>query len=215
MFHKVPVWDIAPPMGRSLIYIRKEVYQMSATLELTRPDEMLDETLLEDDIELDTDEEVAIDIDEEVDVDMAGGEHGEIITLLTWHLAAHVYPNKIGRLFDGQTSFLIGGTTPYRQPDVSFVTIERMPERIMGKISFAPDLAIEVVSENDTVFDLERKIKQYQAANVRRIWVIYPLSQTVAVYKPDSRKPTLLDIDEEFDGEEVLPGFKLKVSALF
>ncbi len=184
---------------------------MSATLELTRPDEMLDEALLEDDLKFDTDE----DIDEEVDVDIAGTEHGEIITLLTWHLAAHVYPNRLGRLFDGQTSFLIGGTTPYRQPDISFVTIERMPERTAGKAQIAPDLAIDVVSENDRVFDLERKIKQYQAANVRRIWVIYPISQIVAVYKPDSRKPTLLDIDEEFDGQEVLPGFRLKVSALF
>jgi Uma2 family endonuclease len=146
---------------------------------------------------------------------MAGGEHGEIAIILSSHLFNYVYPRKIGRLFDGQTSFQVGGTPPKRLPDVAFVTIERMPERITGPLPFAPDLAVEIVSENDTVYELETKIIQYQQAQVRLIWIIYPVTHTVAVYHPHDLKPTVLSVNDELDGENVIEGFRLKISLLF
>lgn len=41
-------------------------------------------------------------------------------------------------------------------------------------IDGGPDLAVDVVSENDTAKDLQKKIRQYLAAGTHAIWVAYP-----------------------------------------
>jgi Uma2 family endonuclease len=47
------------------------------------------------------------------------------------------------------------------------------------------------------------------------VWLISPLSKVVYVYHPNQAKPETLGINDELDGEDIIPGFKLKVSALF
>ncbi len=149
------------------------------------------------------------EISEEV---MATPEHGEIGAILTGHLFNHVYPNKLGRLFIAQTSFDIPPDGKEKQPDVSFVAAGRL----RTAATLAPDLAVKIVSPTDTAFGIEEKVIQYQQAGVRLIWVIYPTSQTVAVYRLTSEiKPQILQGSEELDGDDVIPGFRLKVSALF
>ena len=51
-----------------------------------------------------------------------------------------------------------------RRPDVSFVKAGRFPRGMLPKgwSRIAPDLAIEVVSPNDTVYDLEEKLEDYR-----------------------------------------------------
>lgn len=147
--------------------------------------------------------------------EIAGGEHGEIAIILSGHLFNYVYSKKLGRLFDGQTTFRIGGKPPTRRPNVAFVTLERMPKPIKGDIPFPPDLAVEIYSPSDPGGEVDEKIVQYQQANVRLIWLIRPVLKLVEIHHPGDRKPLLLSIDDELDGENVIPGFRLKVSALF
>jgi Uma2 family endonuclease len=152
---------------------------------------------------------------EGLEEDMAGGEHGEIAVILSSYIFAHIHPNKLGRIFDGQTVFVIGGKPPRRQPDVAFVKLERMPTRIEGEIPFAPDLAVEIVSPTDTSGGVDKKLLQYQQAGVSLVWIIRPVLKFVEVYHPGDLKPLTLGINDELDGEDVIPGFKLKISALF
>ena len=46
-----------------------------------------------------------------------------------------------------------------------------------------PDLAVEVASPNDTVYELDDKLEDYQKAGVPLIWVINPNSRTATVYR--------------------------------
>jgi Uma2 family endonuclease len=154
------------------------------------------------------------EIQEELE-EMAGGEHGEISMLLGSALVAHVYPNKLGRVFDGQTTFKIDGTPSTRRPDVAFVSLERMPQRIREEIPFPPDLAVEIVSPTDSAAEVDEKVLQYQQAGVRLIWVIRPVLKLVEVFHPGDLKPGTLGIKDELDGEDVIPGFKLKITALY
>ena len=153
---------------------------------------------------------------EEEPEEMASLEHGDIISLLISYLVQYVYPKKLGRIFEGQTSFKVGGTPPRRQPDIAFVAQDRLPVSLRVKAEFAPDLAVEVVSETDNDFEIEAKVIQYQTAGVRLIWVIHPISQTVEVFRLSEglRSQRLLK-EDELDGYEVIPGFKLAVSNLF
>ncbi len=186
---------------------------------ITKEAELLDLDDL-DELDLEDDDESPIvqeEEEEEEQKEMAGGEHGEIASILIYHLGGIVYPQKLGRIFDGQTSFrLSAGKPPRRIPDVAFVKLERMPHRITGSAPFAPDLAVEIVSQTDLVFDLENKIIQYLASGVRLIWIIYPVSQTIEVYRlPDGMRSLRLLKEDELDGENIVPGFKLKISELF
>ena len=96
-----------------------------------------------------------------------------------------------------------------RKPDVSFIRCSRLPGRKLPKgwVKVSPDLAVEVVSPNDTVYELEDKLEDYQKAGVPLVWVIYPNSRTVRVHRADG-SITYLHEDDVLSGEDIIPGFR-------
>ena len=58
------------------------------------------------------------------------------------------------------------------------------------------------------------RVAVYLADGTRRVWVIYPSSQTIAVYRP-SAEVQLLSTGDTLDGEDVLPGFVCPVADSF
>jgi Uma2 family endonuclease len=147
---------------------------------------------------------------------VAGGWHGVIGANFDWYLSSYVRPKNLGWVFNSSTTYNFKDGQPKREPDASFITIEQMPVPPEDEVTIAPDLAVEVVSKNDTAYEIEKKVRQYQQAGVKLIWVAYPISQTIAVYHlKEGLTPKILNTSNELDGEDVLPGFKLKVSAIF
>jgi Uma2 family endonuclease len=76
-----------------------------------------------------------------------------------------------------------------------------------------PDLAVEIVSKNDSYSDVQDKVETYQADGVRLIWVIDPIRRKVDVYE-GSQRATLSESDS-LTGGGVIPGFAMLVSRLF
>jgi len=148
------------------------------------------------------------------DDDMPNLEHGAIGARLARYLDAYVDEHRLGRVFNSQTTFVFAGAPSTRFPAVSFVTQDRLPRRLRTTATFAPDLAVEVVSESDTVNDSEEKILQYHQSGVRLVWVVRPVLQTVEVYEL-AGKPYLLTTDDDLAGDPVIPGFALPVGKLF
>lgn len=147
---------------------------------------------------------------------MASLEHGRLGVLLSYYLVAHTYPLQLGEVFDSQTTFKMLGIPPFRQPDVSFVVRERLPANLRVKADFAPDLAVEIVSESDIIYELEAKIAQYLQSGVKLVWIIYPVRRLVEVYQPETGLiPEIKSGTDELDGLDVISGFKLPVNALF
>ncbi len=157
-----------------------------------------------------------IELNAEVEIEeVATGENGEIAVLLTIALGNYVYGLQLGRMFDGRTTYQMKPGLLKREPDLSFVAAGRLPNRVRDILRLAPDLAIEVVSPSDMLFEVEEKVLEYLAMGVRLVWVVRPVVQAVDVYRPGPHKLDTLLIDDELDGEDVIPGFKLKVSAIF
>jgi Uma2 family endonuclease len=77
-----------------------------------------------------------------------------------------------------------------------------------------PDLAVEVVSPNDTAEEVESKRLAFLRAGVSLLWVIYPESRTVHVYRKGGSAAALEEGDD-LTAEDVLPGFVCKVADLF
>ncbi len=147
---------------------------------------------------------------------IASMEHGRIGVLLSSHLVQHTYPQKLGEVFDSQTTFKVAGTPSHRQPDVAFVSAARLPENLRRPADIAPDLAVEIISENDKTFEVEAKVVQYQESGIPLVWVVYPVTQTVEIYRLTAGlRSQRLWGDDELSGEDVIPGFRLAVKKLF
>jgi Uma2 family endonuclease len=103
-----------------------------------------------------------------------------------------------------------------RKPDVSFVRFGRFPGGVLpqGWAKIPPDLAIEVASPNETVYELDDKLEDYQSVGVPLIWVINPKSRTAIVYRSDGTVSYLHE-NEELSGEDIIPGFRCSLKEIF
>ena len=147
---------------------------------------------------------------------MASGLHSFIITSLAGYLTPFVRDKKLGRTFESSITFNFIGHPPKRMPDFAFVSRKKLPKMLDEEITVVPDLAVEVVSKNDTVYEVDQKTAHYQEVGVPLIWIIHPTNQTVTVYHlADGPVGQIIGIDGELDGETVIPGFRLAVNKLF
>jgi Uma2 family endonuclease len=105
-----------------------------------------------------------------------------------------------------------------RRPDVGFVPFSRWPKNRPFPSTSAwdvlPDLVVEVVSPFDCVEEARAKLLEYFRAGVLLVWHVLPTLQLVDVYEAPKRV-TILTRDDELDGGQVIPGFRLPLRELF
>lgn len=146
-----------------------------------------------------------------------GARHGELSLELARVLANHVKAARLGRVFAAETGFRLAELPPtVRAPDVSFVARSRMPEgpAPAGYVPFAPDLAVEVVSPSNRWTEVAAKVRDYLEAGTRLVWIVDPPARTVTVHRPSSAWMVRGE-DDALDGEDVVPGFRMRVGSLF
>ncbi len=147
----------------------------------------------------------------------AGFEQGVIINRLSSLLTDVVNRTSLGLVLGAETGFVLAcNPDTVRGPDVSFVSRSRI-ERIGIPASYfpeAPDLAVEVVSPNDTVSEIEAKAADWLNGGTRLLWIVSPRSRTVTVYQ-SLHQIVVLTEDDRLDGGVVVPGFGCRVGDLF
>jgi Uma2 family endonuclease len=153
--------------------------------------------------------------------------HGEVSDTLYQALLAYSANVNSGRAHMEVTFILPDAydsnwVTGSRIPDVMFYVGDRIvrykaetPDYRDRPLTLVPDLVIEVVSPNDKVTELEKKIDLYLADGVRLIWVMNPEVRKVTIHAPDLENPIVLKGDTVLDGGEVLPGFQIRLATLF
>jgi Uma2 family endonuclease len=145
-----------------------------------------------------------------------GGKHGNIALKIGSLLYDFVKSEKFGEVMV-ETGFRLA-TQPdtVRAPDVSFLSVERIPSDGLpdGYISGAPDLAVEIVSPHDTASDIQDKVQDYLTYGTQLVWVVYPQQRLVLVHHADGTSQTLQETDL-LAGEEVLPHFSCQVKDIF
>lgn len=151
----------------------------------------------------------------------ASFDHGDDALLIGAIIRLFVDEHQLGIATAAETGYILfknpNGKDTVRAPDVGFIAKERLPkkrsERKIGYAPFAPDLAVEVVSPEDTADDIHERTTDYLKNGTRLMWVFYPKSRSVIAHTPHGS--TTLGIDEELDGGDVLPGFKLPLRRIF
>jgi Uma2 family endonuclease len=97
---------------------------------------------------------------------------------------------------------------------------EATPDYKLKPYILVPDLVVEVVSPNDDLRELDKKVDLYLADGVLMVWVMDPQPIKVSVFtptpgKPRTRQQTNLFGDDILTGGEIIPGFEIVVAKLF
>lgn len=105
-----------------------------------------------------------------------------------------------------------------RRPDIAYVNAHRWPRGQRAPDTdpwpVAPNLAVEVLSPNDRIREVEDKISEYFEAGVELVWVVDPHKERVRVYtSPDAMQT--VNKSATLTGGSVIPGFSLPLVQLF
>jgi Uma2 family endonuclease len=146
--------------------------------------------------------------------EMAGARHSRIGMRLSTRLNLFVEAQHLGAVYGPDATFTFGKRE--RMPDIAFVAAARIPPEgdPIGPWKIAPDLAVEIVSPNDLIEEIETKLSEYFAAEVKQVWLVSPQLQTVSVYDA-LNKVTILQATDELTSPALLPGFCCLVAELF
>ncbi len=146
-----------------------------------------------------------------------GARHGRITSTITQRLHTYVEARKLGIVLTGEPGFVLARQPDIvRAPDVAFVRISRVtaagePD---GFWEGAPDLAVEVMSPHDTVYEVEEKVEDWISLGCSMVVVVSDRKRTVTVHRP-AQSPRILRGTEVLDGEDVVPGFRLPLAEIF
>ena len=143
------------------------------------------------------------------------GQHSLIQSDLVQRVNAVAKPQKLAlALPELRTTY--GGLS--RVPDVAIYLWDRIPRlpngRIANRFTEPPDIAVEIVSPDQTATELVGKCIWYVKNGVRIALIADPDEDTVLCFRPDAL-PEALTGDDRIDLDEVLPGFELTVGQLF
>jgi len=146
-------------------------------------------------------------------VDVSGNTlgHNRLRDYLISLLCEYVRKNGLGEVVSEQ-EYDFGGNA--HGPDVSFYGPDKLKlcraERRVQR--FVPDLAIEIVSENDTFKKLVKKADRYRKCGTKEAWIIDPDSRTAFLYS-DARDTILRE--EGIFQSSLIPGFFIRLGDLF
>ncbi len=144
-----------------------------------------------------------------------GFVHGVVAQRIGRFIGNFVSEHQLGEVAAAETGFIMGEKT-YRGADGAFISNENLEKHgyPQGFFPVAPDIAIEVVSPNNTSEEMMEKVNLYLENGSRIVWIIYPQTRVITVYRQNN-VVSLLRENDTLDGEEILPGFRLSVAELF
>lgn len=146
----------------------------------------------------------------------AGYLHGDLAARLLVLISNYADEHNLGRTFAAETGFTLARKPDtVRAPDVAFISNARLPEPPpRGFAEMAPDLAVEVLSPDETAAEVLEKVADWLRAGVRLVWVVDPRRRNARVYRADGSESVMAE-DGTLDGEDVLPGFSGSLSRVF
>lgn len=141
----------------------------------------------------------------------AGGGHSYLAGEILGELRGFVKPRNLGYVLgaDAGFKFFVPGRPKQQHlaPDVSFVKLERAPQKYSREWDkpwpLVPDLVVEIASPGQTLDD---KRDLWLAGGVSLLWVFEPAQRRVEVWQPNVPMQ-VLGMADVLDGLDVLPGF--------
>ncbi len=151
-----------------------------------------------------------------VEVSRPGEVHGVVCLNAGFVLSTYIRQRRKGYACANDTGILWeSGPDTVKGPDLFFYDKKRTFTDLNPKwTEDIPTLVIEVLSPNDQLTKVNRRISRFIKWGVPLVWLIDPEEQTVTIYRPDC-VPEVLEKDEELTGGNLLPDFRCRVADFF
>ena len=141
-----------------------------------------------------------------------GYTHGRIVVRLVSMLDQHVRAHDLGVVLTEVGFKLSRDPDTVRAPDVAFIRRDRISKPTpVGFWRGAPDLAIEVLSPDDSAGEIARKTAEYLRAGTRLVLVVDPEQRTARASGSDEPANRAHD---EIDLGAVLPDLRWSLSQI-
>jgi Uma2 family endonuclease len=112
--------------------------------------------------------------------------HQDIISALFRKLVPFV-DSGMGKVYFAPLDVYLSEVETY-QPDLMFITNERLDIIKEKNIQGAPDLVIEVLSPCTAYYDLRHKKEVYAEHGVVEYWVVDPMERSIEIYENRGRE---------------------------
>ncbi len=162
-------------------------------------------------------EEPALEFDDGVVTQKVSpkGQHSILQAELVERLNRFARPLRLARAFP-ELRATFGGAS--RVPDVAVYRWDRIPVdargRVVNDFREAPDIAVEIVSPEQSTNALVRRCLWYVGNGVRIALLVDPADESVLVFRPD-QTPQARRGPDQLDLRDVVPDFELTVQELF
>ena len=143
-------------------------------------------------------------------------EHQGATSGLCRHLLPYIYERRVGRLYTAPVGVELDDENGI-QPDLVYVSRERL--HIVGRrgIEGAPDLVVENLSPSTRSRDRGVKLRRYAVAGVPHYWIVDPRSRALESYRLGERGYELTGKygPGEIFRPELFPGLEIPIDDLW
>jgi Uma2 family endonuclease len=141
----------------------------------------------------------------------AGNRHSIIAGRILGRLLVYAEPRNLGDVTGADGGYRISrDPDTVRVPDVGFIRRERA---VTTDYFFdgPPDLAVEVISPNDTYTEVADKTAEWLQAGTRVVVVVNPRRNTVIVHRPHGME----NVADTLVVEDIIPGWRMPLTDIF
>lgn len=150
-------------------------------------------------------------------VDKTTGLYESLIAAVLIRYFGIASGNGVLGVVSGEQGFIHLACGQCRAPDVAFYRWSSLPD---GKLpadrvpEITPDIAVEVLSEGNTIAEMLTKRKEYFQSGASLVWMVDPGARSIAVYTTPLHCE-VFNINGTVDGGSVLPGLRIVIAELF
>jgi Uma2 family endonuclease len=108
--------------------------------------------------------------------------HQDISRNLEFLLLTYIKSQNLGKVYDAPIDVYLEEEETY-QPDIIFISRDRLSIVGEKKIEGAPDLVIEILSPATAYYDLRKKKEVYEKHGVKEYWIVDPIEKIIEVFE--------------------------------
>jgi Uma2 family endonuclease len=142
-------------------------------------------------------------------------DHALFASRIVFALESFNRRKKLGLVFTEGSFRLKNNPEKVRAPDVCFIeNADLQNKRLDSYLDGAPTLAVEVVSQHDSLKKTREKADEFLEAGSKAAWIIHSKQKCVFVRTPDEPEAKYI-IGQSIPGGDILPGFEFPVAEIF
>lgn len=145
-----------------------------------------------------------------------GEPHQFVSGALFFDLYGFVRKNRLGRVYAAPFDIVLAPRNVV-QPDIVFISNERMNVLTRANVQGSPDLAVEILSRGTRRRDRTTKFRIYAEHGIAHYWIVDPVARTLEAYELREGGYALTDRrtrDETFE-PALFPGLTIPLAMLW